>query len=87
VCLSELQEVTHEGRSSEDRAVGGIPNETCKCSEYSAQSAVAIIGSGVIVNNSVLKRGDTSSLLNYVISLYNVLSIIQVGKKKVKPMN
>ena len=52
---SEVQEVTHERRSSQDRAVDGIPNEACKCLEYSIQSAVGIIGSGVIVNNSVLE--------------------------------
>jgi hypothetical protein len=55
VCLSVLQEVTHERRSSQDRAVDGIPNEACKCFEYSVQSAVEITGSGVIVNNSVLR--------------------------------
>jgi len=55
VCLSELQEVTHERRSSQDRAVDGIHNEACKCFEYSVRSAVGIIGSGLIVNNSVLE--------------------------------
>jgi hypothetical protein len=35
--------------------VDGIANEAWKCFEYSVQSAVGIIGSGIIVNNSVLK--------------------------------
>jgi hypothetical protein len=56
VCLSELQEVTHESRRSQDRTVDGIANEACECFEYSVQSAVWIIGSGLIVNNAVMKR-------------------------------
>ena len=42
-------------RSSQDRVVDRIPNEVCKCLEYSVWSAVGIIGPVVIVNNSVLK--------------------------------